>query len=136
RLAAERVFAQHDVALEPLARTSTLRESAIADPIGPRLDEVADQIAADRPMACSDDVDGDDRAFGLTRACISDRVVFDQSVVGEAAVLAVHLEVGIEVDELVVARDEMRRGADYVERVFAMSIHFASTLDDEVPECP
>jgi hypothetical protein len=119
RIPLQALLAQHHVLLEQGARTGALGEHAVADTVALKLDEVRDQIAPDDPVAGRHHVDRRHRFRRRARRAVGDRVPFDQAVVGKAPVLAVDLEVGVEIADPVVHGREMVGAADHVEGMLA-----------------
>jgi hypothetical protein len=136
RCTAQQVLAKDDVALETVVGATALHESAVADAVALGLDEVADEIAADRPAAGRDEVEGRHGVVGLPGCRVGHRVALDPSVVGKAPVLAIHLDVGVEVEQGVVAGDEIRRLADHVKGVFALRMVAAHAANRQILEAP
>ena len=105
--AAQPILADDDVAREQVVAAGALRERAVARVVAARLDEVADPVADDAPMARGDEIDRRHRIRRVARCAVANHVAFDHAPVGKEAIAPVDLELRVEVNDLVAAGGEV-----------------------------
>ena len=136
RLPEQAHLAQHRVLFEQVIAAAALGEGTVADPVAAAFDKVGDQVAPDAPAARRHQVDRRHRVGHRAHAVVAQRIALYPAVVGKAALVAVDLEVGVEVHDDIVERDEVAGCAGDVKGMFAITLLFAHAPYGQVFKAP
>ena len=128
--------ADHEVALDAAAFAGAFHENAERHHVAVALGKVAHQVVLHAPVVGAHEVKRHHRFQCFAGSRVGQRVVGQQPVVGPVSVVAVDLDVGVEVGDAVVAYGGEGGSAHHMKRVFAIVVPFAYAANVQVLKRP
>ena len=136
RTVAQVPLAQDHVAQEPGIAGRGLGITAVRDPVAVSLDEIGDQGVGNGPAAGRVEIDRHHRIAGPAGPAVQQGRKFDPAAIGEASLLAVDLDLRVEVLQHEVAQQGPLSAADDVKGVLAGGVVGTDAADCQILEVP